>query len=281
RHIDERKDPAKATVAAIEYLRILHDKYQDWTLTFAAYNAGPGTVNKAIRYAGGQTSFEAIRSFLPKETQRYIPKYIAAQYIVEHYIELGMTPTYASLDLQITGHVLVHEYLTLTDVAEVTGLPKELLNDLNPSLRRGYVPSLTKGYNLVLPKRVIPVFEYYLATKEFLPNPFEYRTFNYVVDSTKSIYEIAAQLSVDPFLLKYWNHLTSETVHKGQTILIHEVHDPSQAVIMEEEPVLMEEVMELNMLPPSNQTDSWIESRLVLFDKLRIEEQTWQLHQER
>lgn len=279
RHIDERRDPAKATVAAIEYLRLLYERYQDWTLAFAAYNAGPGTVNRAIRHAGGERSFKAIKPFLPRETQLYIPKYIAAQYIVEHYLELGMTPLYPSLDFQLTGHVVVHKYLTLDNISQVTDLPKDLVSELNPGLRRGYVPSLTKGYDLVLPKRVIPTFEYFLATDEALPNPFEYRTYEHVVDESKSIYEVASQLGVDPYLLKYWNHLNSDMINGGQTLMIHELFDPSQAAV-EEEPPPMEKVDELIMLPKQIDAE-WMQSRLVQIEKQRQEEHAWQLHQDR
>ena len=69
---DERCDPYLSTDAACKYLSRLFSIYKDWNLTLAAYNAGPGNVNKAIRRSGGKTTYWEIRSFLPKETQGYV-----------------------------------------------------------------------------------------------------------------------------------------------------------------------------------------------------------------
>ena len=76
-------DPYKATDAACRYLKKLHGIYGDWNLALAAYNAGPGNVNKAIRRSGNKKTYWEVRPFLPRETQGYVPNFIAATYVME------------------------------------------------------------------------------------------------------------------------------------------------------------------------------------------------------
>ena len=83
--VDERRDPIKSTWAAVRYLKDLYNIYKDWSLVLAAYNCGPGNVNKAIRRAGGNTDYWAIYPFLPRETRGYVPGFIAANYVMTYY----------------------------------------------------------------------------------------------------------------------------------------------------------------------------------------------------
>ena len=90
--VDERRDPVKSTWAAVRYLKDLYNIYNDWNLVLAAYNCGPGNVNKAIRRAGGETDYWKIYPFLPKETRGYVPGFIAANYVMTYYCEHGICP---------------------------------------------------------------------------------------------------------------------------------------------------------------------------------------------
>lgn len=226
--LDERRDPAKATRAALSYLQYLYSKYEDWTLAFAAYNCGPGTVNRAIKLAGGQRSFEAIKHHLPKQTQQYIPKYLAAQYIIEYQRDLGLRPSYPSLDLQWTSTVHLTRSMTISDIASLVQIPVEEIIALNPSLNKEYVPKLTLGYDLVLPKRVLPTFQYFLETNEHADLNFVYRTMEIMVEQNQSIFELAGSLKVDPYLLRAWNQLKGDMLESGNRIIIHEMYDPAQ-----------------------------------------------------
>ena len=80
--IDERKDPVKSTHAAARFIRDLYNIYNDWVLVIAAYNCGPGNVNKAIRRSGNKKDYWDIYYRLPRETRGYIPMYVAAAYAV-------------------------------------------------------------------------------------------------------------------------------------------------------------------------------------------------------
>jgi membrane-bound lytic murein transglycosylase D len=83
--VDERRDPVKATYAAAKYLKDMYDIYHDWILVIAAYNCGPGNVDKAIRRSGNRKDYWEIYYRLPRETRGYIPGYIAATYILNCY----------------------------------------------------------------------------------------------------------------------------------------------------------------------------------------------------
>ncbi len=246
--IDERHDPTKATRAALAYLKYLFEKYGDWTLALAAYNAGPGRVNKAIRQAGGIKTFDAVRPFLPRETQQYIPKYAALQYVVENHRKHGLSPDLPDLDLQWVGKVHLAREMDLKEVAKITNLDVRLLTFLNPALKKNYIPDIPLGYDLVIPQRVLPAFQYYLSTQEAFANSFSYRTLELTLDKQQSIHEIAANLSLDPYLIKYWNALNSEAVPAGHSIQIHELVNP-QAQQVELIPERFKEVSMITPLP--------------------------------
>ena len=98
-YVDERRDPVKATEAAAQFLSKLYSMYGDWTLVIAAYNCGPGNVNKAIRRSGGKKNFWEIYYRLPRETRGYVPAFIAATYAFHHYQDYGIRPS--QMDLPI------------------------------------------------------------------------------------------------------------------------------------------------------------------------------------
>ncbi len=225
-YVDERCDPSKATRAALSYLQYLHAKYDDWTLAFAAYNAGPSRVNRAIRMAGGVKSFEAIKQFLPKQTQEYIPKYLAAQYIIEHHIDYGIVPEQPDLDMQMIGYVHIDRKMSIEEISRVTNLDADKILMLNPSLKRSYIPSSEYGYDLILPRRVISAFEHYLWSNEAMPSNMRYHTIELLVSDRTSIFDLSEECSIDPYLLKAWNNLQNTTVEAGTIILMHELYNP-------------------------------------------------------
>jgi membrane-bound lytic murein transglycosylase D len=278
-YVDERRDPAKATRAALSYLNYLYIKYGDWSLAFAAYNAGPGRVNRAIKMAGGQTNFAAIKAFLPKETRDYIPKYIAAQYILQNHIDLGLRPESPALDLLWTGTVLLNREMSISEIAEMVSIPNEIIIALNPSLKRHYVPKLAQGYDLVLPKRVVPTFQYFLDTSERPGVSFAYRTVEMMVDKRSSIFELAGSLNVDPYLLKAWNQLTNDFIDSGDRIIIHELYDPSQVFNEVIVPVPF-----TNIRDKVSQLPAAIDYRRILYDlvaRQRVkqdEARNWSMH---
>ena len=155
--VDERRDPVKSTWAAARYLKDLYNIYKDWNLALAAYNCGPGNVNKAIRRAGGATDYWTIYHFLPRETRGYVPAFIAANYIMTYYCEHGICPMKSELPVA-TDTVHIHKELHLQQVAEVCEMDIEQLRSLNPQFKKDIIPGNSKTYALRLPNNYIGRF---------------------------------------------------------------------------------------------------------------------------
>lgn len=148
--VDERRDPYKSTVAAARLLRSLYDIYRDWQLAMAAYNCGPGNVNKAIARSGGKHTFWEIYPYLPRETRGYIPAYIGATYVMNYYQEHGLTAGRYELPLR-TDTIHLHKDVHFAAVTKFTGIPTVQLRQLNPQYRADVVPASSRSYAICLP----------------------------------------------------------------------------------------------------------------------------------
>ena len=155
--VEERFDPLKSTWAAARYLKDLYTIYKDWNLVLAAYNCGPGNVNKAIRRAGGSTDYWAIYPFLPKETRGYVPGFIAANYVMTYYCEHGICPMETQLPA-ISDTIHVNKDLHLQQVASVCNIDIEQLRSLNPQYKKDLIPGNSKVYALCLPNNMATTF---------------------------------------------------------------------------------------------------------------------------
>ncbi|MDE6445808.1 MAG: transglycosylase SLT domain-containing protein [Alistipes sp.] len=153
--VDERCDPIRSTQAAIRYLKDLYRIYKEWSLAIAAYNCGPGNVNKALARAGENCrSFWDIYDFLPRETRGYVPAFIAASYAYSYHRNHGIEPDAAPVPLSVD--TLRIERLThLEQIASTIDIPMETLRQLNPQYKLDIIPATTKSYTLVLPQRKI------------------------------------------------------------------------------------------------------------------------------
>lgn len=164
--VDERRDPIRSTQAAVRYLKDLYSLYGDWTLAIAAYNCGPGNINKAIARSGLQQrrhSFWDIYDYLPSETRGYVPAFIGATYAYayhrQHDINLDETPIPIAVDT-----IRVNRLLHFGQIASTIDLPIETLRLLNPQYKIDIIPATTKTYTLVLPQR--NVAQYIASEKE-------------------------------------------------------------------------------------------------------------------
>jgi membrane-bound lytic murein transglycosylase D len=170
-YVDDRSDPLLATIAACEFLNDLYDIYGDWSLVIAAYNAGPGNINRAIRRAGGVKDFWLIRHFLPRETRNYVPAFIAVTYVMEHADEhnLFAVPTlYTHLDVDT---IMVKQEVSLRNISQLLDIPLDHLRHLNPAFRQNIIPYRADNpYALRLPNEYAGLF---LANEDAIYN---YRT---------------------------------------------------------------------------------------------------------
>jgi membrane-bound lytic murein transglycosylase D len=171
--VDERRDPIKSTHAAAKFMKALYSVFGDWNLAIAAYNCGPGNVNKAIYRAGGKRDFWSIYPYLPKETRAYLPLYIAAVYSMNYaYIHgittnsepLFMSDTTAVSDSILfpnlervcvyepmpTDTVVINQRMHLLQISECIDVPLQVLRQLNPQYARDIVPG-NKDYAVCLP----------------------------------------------------------------------------------------------------------------------------------
>ena len=148
--VDERRDPLKATYAACEYFKDMYRLYGDWTLVIAAYNCGPGNVNKAIKRANGSTDYWKMYPYLPKETRSYVPLFIAATYVMNYHAHHQLYPVQTSLPLA-TDTVVINQSIHFDQIADVLKVDKELLRVLNPQYKKDIVPGNSKPRAIKLP----------------------------------------------------------------------------------------------------------------------------------
>lgn len=164
--VDERRDPYSSSDAAVRYLKKLYDIYDDWTLAIAAYNCGPGNVNKAIRRAGGIKDFWGIYFFLPRETRDYIPAFIAANYTMNYYPEHNISPALAKKPI-VTDSIHISRRVHFQQISDVLGIPMDELRALNPQYRKDVIPGNIRPYALTLPN--LQVYNY-LANEDSIVN---------------------------------------------------------------------------------------------------------------
>lgn len=155
--VEERFDPQKSTWAAARYLKELFNIYKDWNLVLAAYNSGPGNVNKAIRRAGGSTDYWDIYPFLPRETRGYVPGFIAVNYVMTYYCEHGICPMESQLPA-VSDTVHINKDLHLQQVASVCNIDIEQLRSLNPQFKKDIIPGKSRTYTLRLPNNTVNTF---------------------------------------------------------------------------------------------------------------------------
>ena len=157
--VDERRDPYVSSRKAARYLKDLHSTYGDWSLAIAAYNCGPGAVNKAVRRAGdGKHDFWSIYEYLSPETRGYVPAFIAANYVMNYYPEHGISPVIPTKPL-VTDTVGVAGRVHFNQISEVLDIPVEELRLLNPQFRADLIPgSPEKPYMLILPSQQVHAY---------------------------------------------------------------------------------------------------------------------------
>lgn len=230
--VDERKDPIKSTYAAARYLKDLYEIYHDWNLVLAAYNCGPGNINKAIRRAGGATDFWSIYNFLPKETRGYVPGFVAANYIMTYYCEHNISPMKMQMP-EGTDTIHINRNLNLNQIAEVCKMNIEQLRALNPELKKDIIPGNQKTYALKLPNNMVSCFlEHEDSIYNYKPNVYNTRraTVEVTTPKTAEVYHkiksgdtlggIAAKYGVSVNQLRRLNGIKGNNIRAGKTLRV-------------------------------------------------------------
>lgn len=233
-YIDERSDPYKSTEAACLYLKYLYSIYKDWSLALAAYNSGPGNVNKAIRRSGGKTSYWELRPYLPKETAGYVPAFIAASYVMHYAKEHNLYPIMPRSTFFDVDTVHVRDRITFAQLSSALDMPLEDIQFLNPSYLLKEIPKAETFHILTLPKDKIALFvNNESSMKAYVPPPafvdslatitaaVEAERKTHVVKSGENIQSIARRYRVTVTDLKKWNNLKTTSLRKGQRIIVN------------------------------------------------------------
>lgn len=243
--IDDRMDPELSTDAAAKYLKSLYNMFGNWELALAAYNCGPGNVRKAIRKSGGKTTFWGVYDHLPKETRSYVPQFQAMMYLLRNTHEHNLfleEPTYAMSYEKIK----FNQELDLEQLAQVTGVCVEDLEQLNPSIKNRLIPSSHKHIALRVPAtKATFIAENYQIFKEDASltderivalrtakldkptSPTPSASVNsgalmtYKVKPGDVLGSIAQRHGTSVTNIKNWNNLSSNTIKIGQSLKIY------------------------------------------------------------
>lgn len=258
-YIDERRDPYLATEAAARYLKDLYNIYDDWLLALAAYNCGPGNLNRAIRKSGGKRNYWELMPYLPKETRGYVPAFIGVTYVMNYSAEHNLYPTPLITLPEETDTVIVQGPVNTQYFSQVLGIAHEQMTLLNPQLKQQFIPRSLDRYVLRLPASYIPQFEKQretifaylnppvpatpvdsttvndtdstsslLALASEQPEP-EIEKVRHKVKKGQTLRQIATKYQVSVSDIKEWNHLSSNTLRIGQSLVIHKTTVEAEA----------------------------------------------------
>lgn len=242
--VDERRDPYQATEAAARFMKDLYGIFNDWTLVIAAYNCGPGNVNKAIRRSGGKKNYWDIYYYLPRETRGYVPAFIAAAYVMNYHEEHNLKPV--PVDFVLNNDTLhINRKLHLKQVAEVLDLPINQIRDLNPHYKFDIIPGDGKNYVLRLPQEATLRFisaadsiftwkdSVYFNEENLIVTPTasnyklpelpsdKYTRLTYTVKSGDNLGYISEWYNVRISDLRYWNNIRSNVIRSGQKLTVY------------------------------------------------------------
>jgi membrane-bound lytic murein transglycosylase D len=230
-YIDERSDPYKATIAAAEYMQFLYSMFKDWQMVLAAYNAGPGTINRAIRRSGGKKTYWEIRPYLPQETQSYVPAFIGANYAMMYYAEHNIYPALPQKNYFELDTVIIKEPLTFAQLAQVLDVSVEEIQYFNPIYKKQLIPS--GGNILTLPKTTIGKFvtneeEIYAMLRKqaeeqklFTQLPIKEVQVSYVVKKGENLSAISRKFGVAVADIKTWNLIGKKGLKPGRRLVIY------------------------------------------------------------
>lgn len=234
-YVDERMDPVRSTEAAAKYLKHLYHIFEDWDLALAAYNSGPGNVNKAIRRSGGQKDYWSIRPYLPRETSAYVPSFLAMLYIFEYADAYDFQPQSSPMPYLATDTIKTKNLIKLEQVAEITNTDIEFLKFLNPSYKLGIIPYETeKNYMLRLPYKAAGLFvanedKFYdyaqkdiEVSEETLPQYYKVSDkIRYRVKRGDYLGKIANRYGVRVSEIKQWNGMRNNRINIGDRLTIY------------------------------------------------------------
>lgn len=233
-YMDERMDPIKSTHAACRYLSYLYKIYDKWDLALAAYNCGPGNVNRAMRRSGSRDgNYWDLYPYLPRETRGYVPAFIAVNYVMNNAEAHNIYPTQPRITFFETDTIHLKQPMKLSYLANELGIPQDELHYLNPSYRNDFIPAYSNKTSILrLPQEYAGVFvqhenKIYADVNDTKENEgkklkaFQEDRVVYRVRSGDYLGKIANRYHVSVSSLKRWNGLRSNNIRVGQRLIIY------------------------------------------------------------
>ncbi|MBR9859648.1 transglycosylase SLT domain-containing protein [bacterium] len=228
--VDERRSIEKSTQAAAEYLKSMYAMFGDWYVAIASYNCGPGNVRKAIRYSG-RKDFWGMYRYLPRETQNYVPKFIAMAYMMNFYSEFGITASPPVDSQQVYHSVYCTNDMSFKVISDIIGVEEKTLLAYNPELKHAVIPTKGTGYWLNIPENKVSLFyqseadiiaktkEENLAAKE--REAAEPKVLYHTVRKGECLPIIARKYGCSVSDLKKWNRIKGSLIYPNQKLAIY------------------------------------------------------------
>ncbi len=226
--VDERKDMYKSTEKACDYLQSNYNRFGDWLLALASYNGGPGNVNKAIARSGGKKTFWEIKPYLPKETQNYVPKFIATVFLMSFYPPLEESAN------KLEAHEMVVPVnvccpIDMKYISAVINISEYEQLEWNSVYRGGIIPQFVNNKTVILPyEKAMQLCQfqdsiYLISANSFNPeNYIKYETYTTIhkVKKGETTTQIADIYNIYSTDIKRWNRLKSNKLKAGTSLKI-------------------------------------------------------------
>lgn len=212
--MDERRDPVKSTHAACRFLKDLYEKFGSWELAMAAYNGGPGRVERTIKKQGTRDFWKLN---LKRQTMDYVPLIMAATMISKEPEKYGFDHVEFEDEL-VWDEVSIDKCLDLSVVADAVGCSLKELEDLNPELLRKYTPPNMKDYRLKIPSGARAKF---LAAYDGMESPKESSWVRHTIRRGETVSSIASRYGVSQYSILAANNLSRRsTIYAGKTLIV-------------------------------------------------------------
>jgi len=227
--IDERRDVYKSTDAACRYLRYLYRIFGDWNLALAAYNGGPGEVEKAIARSGGETDFWKLYPYITESMQNFVPAFIAIKYVFNHADKHLLEPSPPDPLFYDLDTLQIRQRISFSTIAQRTGMDENCIRRLNPVYLLNEIPYIGgQPMTLVLPRNKAIEFirteNQIITTQNHISNNLSGQqvmtSIRYTVQPGDFLHKIAMQFGCTIDDIVRWNNLTDMNLSIGMNLML-------------------------------------------------------------
>jgi len=228
-YIDERCDVYLSTDAACRYLKYLYNTFGDWNLALAAYNGGPGELQKAIARSGDEKSFWDLYPYITEAMRNYIPAFIAINYVFHNARKHLLTPAprdplFADLDT-----LQIHQKISFSSISRTINMDESDIRRLNPSYQLGEIPYMGKPMTLVLPRN--KAIDFLMAENQIIATQNNNErllpeqkpgviSIQYTVQQGDFLHKIAMRYGCTIDDICRWNNMTDKNLSAGAKLII-------------------------------------------------------------